>query len=785
MAFLNTDRRRSIIPFMLLTAAFIGLIIVVWNSQTLPPDTVADIMAQEGRLEQIKALVADMAQQHAKREKKIHDATGAITKELAGAFERATHIIAAHQTTVQTLDTRHEKNRQWLKAEAGERAARLGEIRDTVDRIIAADGLDRLSALAAEQPDQDTLSDTSDRLDTYIQVYTNVHTDLQQALAGLPRKKEADGLMKRLTGLNRLSKAKDLAEALPDPQRITDKIKEIRRILAAPEIIAAVDALPQPDREALMVLINQRDQQISKALADLSNTVTDATARSDLITSFTPLKDLATLRELRDLLDRLPSTDALSEWTRQFPDTAPVLSASALLAMMPEQENWEATIHNSLFPDMRDKALEDISRHMANDPFSKAAVDQRFSPEVPGTIDIPALMAHITAAGQRLDEAVAAIGADANTTDPARLAGETAGHLKDLRQGVAELGKSRRAFVMTSMACFLLLMVLCFIYVMTRRRGSSSVDKTEGKTKDESVSCPDFILEFTSRISHLEQNLSRLPEIMADIKTQGGESHTQAGEILESARIVHNNIERVSRFMSQASTNLNTISSAAGGITDSIGEIAKNSENAREVTEKAVTEARSTTQKVSELGKAANAIDNVTHAINEISEQTKLLGLNATIEAARAGEAGKGFAVVATEIQALARQTAEATEDIRDKVGHINTVSDEMIRQIQLISDTIHNGNEMVTSIAQAVDTQSDATRKIAENVGEASEGISEVSGKVSANLDFVSGILESIRGVADRSDALVRSAEEATGFSREQADLAADLKGRLKNRDR
>ncbi|MCG8616171.1 MAG: methyl-accepting chemotaxis protein, partial [Desulfobacterales bacterium] len=687
---------------------------------------------------------------------------------------------AAHEAATQGLTHRYEENRRWLKTGTGERAARLGELRDTMGNIIAPEGMKRLNSLADEQPGLEELMETSDRLDAYIQAYAKAKADLRTALAGLPHKKEAAGLMTRLTALNGLTRARDLAEALPDPNTVTDRIREVRTILAGPEIIAAVDALPQPDREGLMDLINERDQQISAALTDLSEAITDGTAKSDLINSFSPLKNLAALGELNPLLDRLPPGGALSDQIQEFPDTSPVLSASALLAMIPEQETWKESIRTGISPETLERVVEDISRHIDDDPLSAVAVDQRFTPPASNKLAMPELLAHVTAAGKRLDETVTILDATAKTDDPALMAGETAGDLKSLRQAFTELGKSNRSFLVVLMAGFLLLMVICFIYVMTRSpRGASA-----GETEAEDASCPGFILEFTSQSKRLEKNLSHLPEIMADIKDQGSESHTRANKIFDDASIVHNNIERVSRFMSQASTNLNTISTAAGGITDSIGEIARNSENAREVTQRAVTEARSTTQKVSELGKAATAIDNVTHAINEISEQTKLLGLNATIEAARAGEAGKGFAVVATEIQALARQTAEATEDIRDKVGHINAVSDEMIQQIELISDTIHNGNEMVTSIAQAVDTQSDSTREIAENVGEASEGISEVSGKVSANLEFVSGILDSIKGVADRSEALVRSAEEATDFSRNQAEAAANLTENLKNHE-
>lgn len=65
----------------------------------------------------------------------------------------------------------------------------------------------------------------------------------------------------------------------------------------------------------------------------------------------------------------------------------------------------------------------------------------------------------------------------------------------------------------------------------------------------------------------------------------------------------------------------------------------------------------------------AQDISKVTEVITEISEQTNLLALNATIEAARAGEAGKGFAVAANEIKELAKQTAEATKEIKIKVA--------------------------------------------------------------------------------------------------------------------
>jgi methyl-accepting chemotaxis protein len=82
------------------------------------------------------------------------------------------------------------------------------------------------------------------------------------------------------------------------------------------------------------------------------------------------------------------------------------------------------------------------------------------------------------------------------------------------------------------------------------------------------------------------------------------------------------------------------------------------------------------------LGSSAKSIGNVVETITEISEQVNLLALNATIEAARAGEAGKGFAVVANEIKELAKQTAEATQDIRLKIETIQGSTEGTVTEI-------------------------------------------------------------------------------------------------------
>ncbi len=110
---------------------------------------------------------------------------------------------------------------------------------------------------------------------------------------------------------------------------------------------------------------------------------------------------------------------------------------------------------------------------------------------------------------------------------------------------------------------------------------------------------------------------------------------------------------------------------------------------------------------------AANEINKVTETINEIADQTNLLALNATIEAARAGEAGKGFAVVANEIKELAKQTTEATREIKQRIDGVQESSNKTISAINSITTTITNSSDVVSGMAAAVEEQAVTTQEI------------------------------------------------------------------------
>jgi methyl-accepting chemotaxis protein len=137
------------------------------------------------------------------------------------------------------------------------------------------------------------------------------------------------------------------------------------------------------------------------------------------------------------------------------------------------------------------------------------------------------------------------------------------------------------------------------------------------------------------------------------------------------------------------SQSVNTVAAAVEEMSASLTEVSKNASRGAQVSREAQQNAENTIVNVDNLGQAAQEIGNVIDVIKNIASQTNLLALNATIEAASAGEAGKGFAVVANEVKELAKQSAEATEDIRHRVEQIQQNTNKAIGAIRLITDTI------------------------------------------------------------------------------------------------
>ena len=285
-----------------------------------------------------------------------------------------------------------------------------------------------------------------------------------------------------------------------------------------------------------------------------------------------------------------------------------------------------------------------------------------------------------------------------------------------------------------------------------------------------------IISSITENTNKLGQEAISLSDIAANLANNAQNTSSRSSHVASAAEEMSANLSNVAAAMEESTTNTSMVASAAEEMTATINEIANNSSQAHQISEKAVQQAGATSTQMAKLGASAAAISKVTETITEISEQTNLLALNATIEAARAGEAGKGFAVVANEIKELAKQTAEATLDIKTKIDDVQQTTNKTVHDIEEITSVINNVNELVATITTAVGEQSKATEEIALNINQAAEGLGEVNENVSQISLVASTITEEIAEVNTSSGEVSSSSGQVDISSKGLQKLAEAL---------
>jgi len=283
--------------------------------------------------------------------------------------------------------------------------------------------------------------------------------------------------------------------------------------------------------------------------------------------------------------------------------------------------------------------------------------------------------------------------------------------------------------------------------------------------------------EINNDVEALNSSSTELSTISENMNQGTLQTSQRAANVAAASEEMSSNMISVSASTEQTSTNVAMVASATEEMTSTVNEIAQNSEQAREITEKAVGQANNASEKVEDLGKSAQEINQVVETINDISDQVNLLALNATIEAARAGEAGKGFAVVANEIKDLAGQTAEAAQEIKEKITHTQEATGKIVHEIKDISHIIKDINEIVTTIATAVEEQAVTTKEVSENVSQASQGIQEVTENVAQSSTVAGEIALDIATVNQSAEEMSSSSSQVSTSADELSKLAEKLK--------
>jgi methyl-accepting chemotaxis protein len=208
------------------------------------------------------------------------------------------------------------------------------------------------------------------------------------------------------------------------------------------------------------------------------------------------------------------------------------------------------------------------------------------------------------------------------------------------------------------------------------------------------------------------------------------------------------------------SSQIASVAAATDNLASSIDDIGRQVEESRRLTREVFDWTSASQENIRNLSSAVDKIGDLANTISSIAEQTNLLALNATIEAARAGDAGRGFGVVAGEVKQLAQQTAQATETITAQTARIRTETAVSTQSLAQIHGLIGKLEAAASAVAHAVQGQTEASGRIAENVQRTSvetESVSKDVQIVSAAAERTSETTDEMMNASDNLEAQAR----------------------------
>lgn len=236
-------------------------------------------------------------------------------------------------------------------------------------------------------------------------------------------------------------------------------------------------------------------------------------------------------------------------------------------------------------------------------------------------------------------------------------------------------------------------------------------------------------VDWSMNTSNANADMAKSTMTVREVDVLARGMSTAVSQITSSVGVVSSSADDAAKTLQRCLVQAEKGQAATNRTSDCMDSISRNMESA--------------SKSISDFVRASDQIGSIVDAISQIASMTDLLALNASVEATRAGDAGRGFGVVANEIKRLATQTAEATDEIRERIAGLQNGVRGILNSVKESTDSVEQGRVA----CRDAETSADATKNeiaigneavalIARNLNEQRAAVQALGGGVARVAD-------------------------------------------------
>ena len=238
---------------------------------------------------------------------------------------------------------------------------------------------------------------------------------------------------------------------------------------------------------------------------------------------------------------------------------------------------------------------------------------------------------------------------------------------------------------------------------------------TQKSAEEAAAAAEELSANIEEATSASQQIMTAIDQIAkaANIQQKQSEASQDLGEKLLGAAEAMNTISE------DALTKINVLK-------DNLATSKSNIDNMIAYIASAAEDSRNSAANIKLLDEKTNNINKIVDQIVNVTLQTNMLAVNGSIEAARAGEFGRGFSVVAGDIRALANDSSQNAEKIKDMVRAMQAQIITVAADIDMAGKTAASEVEKAKAATASLNTLEAETDVVQTGIKEISQDVTE-----------------------------------------------------------